>query len=251
MHSLTLASLVFFGIVFGQTTKAPVDPCAMCQYVINQAQQHYKNGESKGAVQQELSNDCDTLKRFYGDQAVKDCDHWVHQNIDVIYCDLQHGASTNQICQDMGECAGPSPGGTTQMPNGCHVTVTTGATGATGATATASVAVTTTTKSTTTMTTTTPTTTTTTMTTTTPVDPCPICISVIDTARNYFNNKVTDEAALKTELLNLCQSLSSAYDQSVVQNCVNSVNQYIDKIFVDLVNGQTSTSVCQDMMQCK
>ncbi|CAJ0948549.1 unnamed protein product, partial [Mesorhabditis belari] len=242
MRSLILATFVFLSTTWAQTTPRAVDPCSMCEYVVNQAQQHYHRNEDKGEVERELLNDCNTLKRFYGEQAVKDCDSWIRKNIDVIYRDLRDGKSTYQICYDMGEC-GVTGGtmGTTQR---------TTTTPAIQMTTTPSTTTTTTTRTTTTTTTTTRTTTTTTVTTTTPLDMCYVCQYVIDQARAFFNNRVTDEVALKSELLSVCQSLSSQYGQDVVQGCINDINQYIDVIFVDLVNKKASKDVCIDMKEC-
>ncbi|CAJ0928259.1 unnamed protein product, partial [Mesorhabditis belari] len=86
-------------------TVAPtVSPCSMCQYVVNQAINHFRTGESKADVQQDLINDCQSLKRFYGDQAVTDCIQWVTDNLNVIYVDLKNDKTADQTCRDMQVC---------------------------------------------------------------------------------------------------------------------------------------------------
>ncbi|CAJ0932359.1 unnamed protein product, partial [Mesorhabditis belari] len=213
MHSTALLiALALLGVIWAQTISVP--PCTMCTYVVNQAQAHYKKGEKKDDVGKELNEDCKSLERFYGKQAVKDCQDWMKSNLDTIYADMQAGKTQTEICTDIGEC------GVITTPM-------------------------------TTRTTTTATTTTTTTTTTTPVDTCALCTSVIDTARNFFDNQITNEQKLKDELVLICKSLAAAYDQRIVQGCLDDVSTYIDVIFVDLVNGETSSQVCMDMKECQ
>ncbi|CAJ0915331.1 unnamed protein product, partial [Mesorhabditis belari] len=82
------------------------DPCTLCQFIVSQAQSHYRSGESKKDVQKDLHDDCKTLRRFYGEQAVKECSDWVDTNIDVLYSEIQAGNSAVQICTDTGACGG-------------------------------------------------------------------------------------------------------------------------------------------------
>ncbi|CAJ0943615.1 unnamed protein product, partial [Mesorhabditis belari] len=175
MRALLLTSFALFGVAWTQTTSRPVDPCSMCEFVVNQAYSHFNKRESKWRVEEELLNDCNSLQRFYGFQAVRDCQGWIKTNIDVIYNDMENNKTPQQICTDMGEC-----GATVKS---------------TAVTAAAAITTTTTVL-------TTPTTTTL---TTIPVDLCAVCIGVIDKTRNSGVD-VTDEAALLIELLGDCQS---------------------------------------------
>ncbi|CAJ0963651.1 unnamed protein product, partial [Mesorhabditis belari] len=108
-----LVALTAFSVsVFALSTQT-ADPCAMCEYVMNQAEQHFRRAENITQLAKDLQGDCATLQRFYGDQAVQDCARLVTQNLDLIYADLQQGKQTGEICQDMGQCIKVS---TTQPP---------------------------------------------------------------------------------------------------------------------------------------
>ncbi|CAJ0948550.1 unnamed protein product, partial [Mesorhabditis belari] len=224
-RALILFSFAILGLALKQ--RATSDPCAMCEYVVNQAQSHYRRGESKNGVERELMTDCASLRRIYGEQAVRDCEGWIRKNIDIIYKDMQNGKSTYQICHDMGECV-------------TTVVMTTTTTVKTTTTPT------TTTTTPTTTTTTTTVTTTTKAPTTTPLDFCPTCIQLIDAAHKHFGTKVYDQTTLQAQLLNECQTL----DQTLIQRCNNDINQYISTIFSDMKSGKTSTQVCTDIKEC-
>ncbi|CAJ0935346.1 unnamed protein product, partial [Mesorhabditis belari] len=92
--------------VFGQNTYPPVDGCSMCQYLLNQALGHLKNGYSKDDLLQELYSDCQTLQKVYGPDNVAQCMAGAKQYLDMIYTDLQGGKSVMQTCIDVGDCDG-------------------------------------------------------------------------------------------------------------------------------------------------
>ncbi|CAJ0932383.1 unnamed protein product, partial [Mesorhabditis belari] len=108
---LILLAAVSMAVVFGQmTTTAPTaDPCQMCDYIMNQARHHLNNGYDEPTLLKELLNDCQSLGRFYGQQAVRDCQDTCNQNIDTIYKDLKAGKDAWQVCYDLHACFGTEP----------------------------------------------------------------------------------------------------------------------------------------------
>ncbi|CAJ0564625.1 unnamed protein product, partial [Mesorhabditis spiculigera] len=101
--------------VYAQNTPSP---CMMCDFIVNQARHHFHNNiTDKAALLKELQQDCNSLRRFYGDQAVKNCQAGVQANIDKIYTDLTTGKDAWQTCADVGECMGTEPTHPSHMPS--------------------------------------------------------------------------------------------------------------------------------------
>ncbi|CAJ0949263.1 unnamed protein product, partial [Mesorhabditis belari] len=98
-------------------TGHPVDPCQICDYIIQQAAHHLSKGYTEDQLQKELVSDCQSLTKFYGPGVVADCTTTVTANIDTIYNDLKAGKEGHSICIDIGKCVHPShPTGATGAP---------------------------------------------------------------------------------------------------------------------------------------
>uniref|UniRef100_A0A914CMU0 Saposin B-type domain-containing protein n=1 Tax=Acrobeloides nanus TaxID=290746 RepID=A0A914CMU0_9BILA len=76
---------------------------------------------------------------------------------------------------------------------------------------------------------------------------CRICEFIIAIARHHFHNNITDEAALKAQLLAECGHISNSTDQAT---CKTIVNNNIDKIYADLKAGDRSGQTCVDINYC-
>uniref|UniRef100_A0A914CLB9 Saposin B-type domain-containing protein n=1 Tax=Acrobeloides nanus TaxID=290746 RepID=A0A914CLB9_9BILA len=76
---------------------------------------------------------------------------------------------------------------------------------------------------------------------------CRICEFILAIARHHFHNNITDEAALKTQLLAECGHISNSADQTT---CKAIVNNNIDKIYADLKAGDRDGQTCVDIKYC-
>ncbi|PAV72246.1 hypothetical protein WR25_00063 [Diploscapter pachys] len=81
-----------------------------------------------------------------------------------------------------------------------------------------------------------------------PLDGCQTCEWLMAMARWHFNNNVTDENALKTQLIIECQHLHGG--SAEVQQCIQIVNNNIDKIYSDLQAGDRDGQTCYDIGEC-
>ncbi|CAJ0919080.1 unnamed protein product, partial [Mesorhabditis belari] len=109
---LLVAAVATLAVVFAQTYR-PVDPCQLCDYIINQALHHINRGFTEDQLQKELVSDCQSLQRAYGPDVVQNCIDGVNANIDTIYNDLKAGKHPQAVCYDLGQCSNPNdPTGT-------------------------------------------------------------------------------------------------------------------------------------------
>uniref|UniRef100_A0A914CMU5 Saposin B-type domain-containing protein n=1 Tax=Acrobeloides nanus TaxID=290746 RepID=A0A914CMU5_9BILA len=76
---------------------------------------------------------------------------------------------------------------------------------------------------------------------------CRICEFILALAKHHFHNNITDEAALKAQLLAECAHISNSADQTT---CKNIVNNNIDKIYADLQAGDNAGQTCVDINYC-
>uniref|UniRef100_A0A914CLV8 Saposin B-type domain-containing protein n=1 Tax=Acrobeloides nanus TaxID=290746 RepID=A0A914CLV8_9BILA len=76
---------------------------------------------------------------------------------------------------------------------------------------------------------------------------CRICEFILAIAKHHFHNNITDEAALKAQLLAECGHISNSDDQTT---CKKIVNNNIDKIFADLKAGDRDGQTCVDIHYC-
>ncbi|CAJ0586782.1 unnamed protein product, partial [Mesorhabditis spiculigera] len=85
-------------------------PCQICDYLIAQAVHHFHNNiNDKGALLTQLTQECNELGRYEGQDAVTQCKAMVAAQIDTIYADLTAGKDPWQTCFDLHECFGTEP----------------------------------------------------------------------------------------------------------------------------------------------
>ncbi|CAJ0951497.1 unnamed protein product, partial [Mesorhabditis belari] len=103
-----IALIALSTVVLTQRPTGPqptYSPCQICYYIVSQAEHHLHRGRvEKGELQIALLEECESLRRYQGYQAVQTCVQMVDDNINTILNDVNANKNVTTICQDISQC---------------------------------------------------------------------------------------------------------------------------------------------------